>query len=114
MYTTLYTSTEHFDHEKMMQPLLNRNILCNVFPMQSVAQRRETGECFIETGAKVDIFDIAPDALIQLWTSMRDHLGIHCLYIECDGYSNCICNWAPYRQQCASNGMVPLECSEYD
>lgn len=112
--TTLYTSMEQFDNEKLMQTLLNRRILCNVIPMQSIAQRKGTGDMFIETGAKVDIFDIADDTLIGLWASMRDRLKIHCVYIETGDYSGCICNWPAYLQRCASVGTTPMQCSEYN
>jgi len=114
MYTTLYTSMEQFDNEKLMQVLLERRILCNVTPLQSIVQHHETGDCFMETGARVDIFDIATDALVQLWASMRDHMGIHCIWIEADGYAGCICNWPPYLQKCASVGATQMTCSEYD
>lgn len=113
MFARIFASAEGLDTHSITQVMLHERVLCNVTPIESVVQDKH-GRMAIESGARVDIFDIDRDKLLEVWASIRHELGVHCLWLEAKGFEGCIAHWPEYRQVCATNGVKPLVCSEYD
>ena len=109
----IYTSGE-YNQADLTQVLLDNKILCNIYPMQSVIYDKANDQYKVEQGNRVTVFSIENEAVLALWENMHEKLGIHCIWMDTDDFHGCICQWPWYLQHCASHGIAPLDCSEYD
>lgn len=112
MYCELYISGE-FDQNVALDVLVSHCVLCNVFPMYSIVVDKASGEYRKEQGVKVQVFDIEVTDLVELWGSLQDALGIHCVWVDMEGFAGCITKLPAYLDMCTFWGVEPLTCSEY-
>jgi len=95
MYTTFYVSGD-YKARTLTGLLCKLKVLCNLTPIESIVKNND-GDYSIEQGHKVDIFEIAPRALLELHAAMQVKLGIHCLWVEIGEYTGCIMEWEYYK-----------------
>ena len=113
MYTKLTISHKELSM-KIVADVMSEHALCNILPLTSVVQDKDTHDRRVEPGAEITCFDINPQQLLQIWAGLRKALHIHCAWISAGDYDGCICNWPVYLKVCQALYRQPLLCSEYN
>lgn len=110
----LHINKKNINKTKLLHILKHNKVLCNIYPYDSIVLNNKTKRHNIETGFKIEVFDIKNKTLIKLWDELTEGINIHCIYIKLNGFEGCITKYPYYLQQCKEYGIKPLTCSEYD
>ena len=110
------SSLKGISPEDVMDTLIVFKVLANVTVIHSSVYNKKADAYTVEKGVKVDIFNIAPENLINLWVNgfkNREDLGLHCAWINTPDHNGCILNTNWYSNFCRNHHLAPEKCSEY-
>ena len=110
------SSLKGISPEDVMDTLIVFKVLANVTVIHSSVYNKKADAYTVEKGVKVDIFNIAPENLINLWVNgfkNREDLDLHCAWVNTPDHNGCILNTNWYSNFCRNHHLTPEKCSEY-
>ena len=109
----IFISKKNIDKKVLIETLKHKEILCNIYPYDSIVYSKQLEIYHKEQGFKIELFNVGHSKLVSLWDTLRNNINIHCVYVKYKNYEGCITQLPEYLDYCKKNNIKPLKCSEY-